>query len=215
MVANAPPGGRVTQFPTPRRQRGRWLVVMVVAAGLVGAALVVANANQASPIAEAAAFTPHGPLTAAAAPRALLALRPATVQGTNVADAVGMPLEQAMLLATGNDTAPGGGFPGRITVRPDTSGRGYLVTVVLPVRVATLERDGEISLGWLPGFSNLKTGLLSVNVKSGQVYGIRMNPGTHEAVFVFDLARSGRNVVSLNWNANAVLEQTDGSDAFS
>jgi hypothetical protein len=199
----------------PPKRVSRWLVVVLLAVGLVAGLMVLHSANRASPVTVATVFEPHGPLTAATAGAALLALRPATVEGTNVADMVGIPLEQAMLEATGNQVAPGGRFPGRVTVAPDASGRGYLVTVVLPVNVPHLLRAGDITVGWWPGSSNMKTGLLNVTVKAGQVYGIRMNPRTHVAVFRFDIARSGQNVASLNWNANAVLEQTDGSDALS
>jgi hypothetical protein len=213
MVRSAEPSKPTAALP-PKRV-SRWLVVVLLAVGLAAAFLVLRGANRASPVAVANVFEPHGPLTAATAGPALLAVRPATVEGTNVADTVGIPLEQAMLQATGNRLGPHGRFPGRVTVVPDASRRGYLVTVVLTVDVEHLLKTGDIVVGWWPGSSNLKNGLLNVTVKAGQVYGIRMNPRTHVAVFRFDIARSGQNVASLNWNANAVLEQTDGSDALS
>lgn len=197
---------------TPGR-RGRWIVAALLVLGLAGGALVLHNAYASSPLAAASNLDPRGPLTAASAPGALLRLRPGSVEGTNIATAVGIPLGRAILEATGNGA--GTSFAGRMTVRADRTHTGFVVTVVLPVRIGVLERRGEIRGGWLPGSSNVKTGVLSVTTPSGRVYGIRMNPKTHDATFVFDLARSDRNVASLNWNANAVIAQTDGSDPFS
>lgn len=195
-------------------RRSVWLVVAVIVVGIVGAGLILQNARSSSPITSAENLYPKGPLTRKTAGAALLKFRPGSVQGTNLASTVGIPIGQAILEATGNSGTLSR-FPGRVAVRPDGSGTGFLVSVTLPVRLRFLENTGAIRLGWLPGSSNLKTGALSVTVRAGRVYGIRMNPRTHDAVFTFDLARSDRNVASLNWNASAAIAQTDGSDPFS
>ncbi len=209
------PGGRTGSATSggASAHRGRFLVAALVVLGLAGGALVLHNAYASSPLAVASNLSPKGPLTAASAGTALLRLSPGSVEGTNIATTVGIPLRRAMLEATGNPA--GTSFAGRITVRSDRTHRGFVITVVLPVRVGLLLRRGEIRPGWLPGSSNLKTGVLSVTAPSGRVYGLRMNPKTDEATFVFDLARSDRNVASLDWNANGVIAQTDGSDPFS
>jgi hypothetical protein len=41
-----------------------------------------------------------------------------------------------------------------------------------------------------------------------------MNPRTRDAVFRFALAGSGQRLTSLNWNAMALITQTDASDTL-
>lgn len=136
------------------------------------------------------------PITRATAARGLLTFVPS-------GDAES--LEQAMCAATGTGPCSPARFPGQIAVRAASGGR-FLVTMVLTVNVKRLLAGGEISLGGLPGSSSLKTGKLAVSTDNS-IYGVSMNPSTHRAVFRYYVARSGRKVWALNWNALGAISQ--------
>ncbi len=114
-------------------------------------------------------------------------------------------LEHAMCDATGTAACSPTRFPGQVAVRA-VSGSRFLVTIVLRVNVRRLLAGGEISLGSLPGSSSLKTGKLAVSTDNS-IYGVAMNPSTHEAVFRYYIARSGLKVWALNWNALGAISQ--------
>jgi hypothetical protein len=138
----------------------------------------------------------RGPLTPATAREAVLTFVP-----SGAADSLG----QAMCSATGTSPCPLDRYPGRVLVRPAASGR-FLVTVVMTVDLKRLLAGGEISLGHLPGSSSLKTGKLAVSTDN-TIYGVSMNPNTHQAVFQYDVSRNGLKVWALDWNALGAVSQ--------
>jgi hypothetical protein len=100
----------------------------------------------------------------------------------------------------------GARLPATFTVRRD--GARWLVTVRLPVDVRYLEQVGEISVGAVPGASDLRSGNLAVSTNEA-IYGVDMNPRTHVAVYRFLLGRRGGAVWALNWNALGIISQSD------
>jgi len=84
------------------------------------------------------------------------------------------------------------------------------VTLHVPVQVAALERQGLItSIG-----SNVRAGELRVSYDGRVVYALKVSPATHVAIFRFQLGASGQTLLSLNWNAMALITQTDSSDTL-
>ena len=138
----------------------------------------------------------HAPVTTATAARSVLSFVP-----SGNADSLG----QAMCSATGTSPCAITRYPGRVTVSPASNGR-FLVTVVLTVNLKRLLAGGEISLGHFPGSSSLKTGRLAVSTDNS-IYGVNMNPATHQAVFRYYVSRSGLKVWALNWNALGAISQ--------
>lgn len=113
-------------------------------------------------------------------------------------------LGQAMCSATGTVPCSLAHYPGHVTWRQD--GSRYLVVVTMTVHIRRLLAGGEIDLGHLPGASNLKTGQLAVSTNNS-IYGVDMNPRTHQAVFRYYLAANDEEVWALNWNALGAVSQ--------
>jgi hypothetical protein len=197
--------------PAPRRV-GRWVVALVVLVGAVGAWLVHLGAGQASPYLMASAANPAAPpRTSREAAERVLAFVPAAVNSTGVGQSVGRPVGKAILLATGNP-------PSAIhvlVVRARHQAGGWWVQVTAPVDVQRLAASGEIHTGFFPGASDPARGRLNVHLADGTVFGIRFSPQSGRATFQFLLSTRGQSLESLNWNASAVLAQTDASDTLS
>ncbi len=115
-------------------------------------------------------------------------------------------LGTAMCAATGQSTCSLAHFPGQVHVTRSPENR-FLVSVVMTVQVQRLLKAGEISLGSLPGSSNLATGQLAVSSNSA-IYGVKMNPASHRAAFSFYLAASGSTVWATDWNALGAVSQS-------
>lgn len=113
----------------------------------------------------------------------------------------------AICRATGHNRCQiPGGFPGQIVVGPARDGH-YIVTVTVPVNIRRLLAGGEISTGAAPGASDLKTGNLAVSTNEA-VYGVKMNPRNHLAVYRFWLATNDTRVWALDWNALGAESQS-------
>lgn len=115
-------------------------------------------------------------------------------------------LGTAMCTATGQPTCNLAHFPGQVHVTRSPQNR-FLVSVVMTVQVHRLLKAGEISLGSLPGASSLTTGQLAVSSNSA-IYGVKMNPRSHHAVFSFLLAANGSTVWATDWNALGAVSQS-------
>ena len=125
---------------------------------------------------------------------------------TFVPDQDAESLGAAMCAATGQPTCSLAHFPGQVHVTRSSQNR-FLVLVVMTVQVQRLLKAGRISLGSLPGASNLTTGQLAVSSNSA-VYGVKMNPASHGAVFSFFLAVNGNTVWATDWNALGAVSQS-------
>ena len=112
----------------------------------------------------------------------------------------------AMCNATGQPTCSLAHYPGQVKVA-EASQHRYQVTVIMTVQVHRLLQAGEISLGSLPGASSLATGELAVSSDSA-IYGVKMNPTSHRAVFQFLLSATGRTVWALDWNGLGAVSQS-------
>ncbi|MDA8199007.1 MAG: hypothetical protein M0Z54_06205 [Thermaerobacter sp.] len=115
-------------------------------------------------------------------------------------------LGTAMCTATGQPTCRLAHFPGQVHVSRSSENR-FLVSVVMTVQVHRLLKAGEISLGSLPGASSLTSGQLAVSSNSA-IYGVKMNPSSHRAVFSFLLAANGSTVWATDWNALGAVSQS-------
>lgn len=115
-------------------------------------------------------------------------------------------LGTAMCTATGQPTCRLAHFPGQVHVTRSSQNR-FLVSVVMTVQVHRLLKAGEIALGSLPGASSLTTGQLAVSSNSA-IYGVKMNPASHRAVFSFFLAANGSTVWATDWNALGAVSQS-------
>lgn len=86
----------------------------------------------------------------------------------------------------------------------------YNVSLIVPVQLGYLQHQGYL-VG--PG-TDLQRGDLRVSLDGREVYAIDMNPKTHRATFAFQLSPNGQTLTSLNWNAMALVTQTDESDSL-
>jgi hypothetical protein len=181
------------------RAFGAYVVAGIVLVSALGAAAVWRDARTTSPVMSVpAAVALPRPTTAAVARRDTLAFVPS---GANVSVA------DAVAAATGTTAR---GLAARARVAP-LAGGGWAVTLTVPVNERALLRSGRIFTGPSQGASDLRRGLLQVT--AGQIqYVVRTGPATGQAVFAFRLARSGRTLSAVNWNANAVLSQTEVGD---
>lgn len=113
----------------------------------------------------------------------------------------------AICRATGHNRCQiPGKFPGRIVVSPARDGH-YVVTVTVLVNIRRLLAGGEIATGAAPGASDLNTGDLAVSTNDA-VYGVKMNPRNHLAVYRFWLATNDTRVWALDWNALGAESQS-------
>ena len=216
-----PPGPATQRGEGQRAQNGPSLRLgKVVALGIVivgvGAALfIVHNVRSQTPFAQTTPIQAMPkPASKASAIRDVLDFVPRGTGSSGLVVTAGVSIEKALEQATGPDAALKTTGPAALSyiharaVRL-TSGT-YVVSFSVPVHVRTLEKVGAVAG---PG-TDLRVGDLRVSYDGRAVYAIRMNPRTRDAVFRFALAGSGQRLTSLNWNAMALITQTDASDTL-
>lgn len=208
------PRTRPVERPEPGTVRGgtwagKLLALGVVAVG-VGAALFIDHAVQdQTPYARATAATPlPRPTDAHQALTDVLRFAPSGTGSSGLVVSAGVPIRTALAQATGlSANLPATRLDPHVL---RIAGGAYDVTLRVPVQVAALARQGLItSIG-----SDVRAGELRVSYDGRVVYALRINPATHVAVFRFQLGASGQTLMSLNWNAMALITQTDSSDTL-
>lgn len=215
-----PPGGpRRTDPPSgaemASRQYGKWIALAIAVVG-VGAALFIAHgATDQSPYAQTGPSRvmpkPHTPAEAIAD---VMNFAPTGTGSSGLIVTPGVPMRAALVQATGPVPALARTGPAAVSYTHATAvrlkGGTYDVSFTVPVQVRYLESHGYVAG---PG-NDVTAGDLRVSYDGRAVYAVRMNPRTHVAVFRFALAANGQTLTSLNWNAMALITQTDSSDTL-
>lgn len=206
-----PPGGPEVAGP-----RFGKLIALGIAVVGVGAALFIAHgAADQSPYAQT------GPSRVMPKPRSLseaiadvMNFAPSGTGSSGLIVTPGVPVRAALEQATGPAEALARNGPAAVAYAHATAVRlkngTYDVSFTVPVQVGYLESHGYVAG---PG-TDVAAGDLRVSYDGRVVYAIRMNPKTYRAVFRFALSATGQTLTSLNFNAMALITQTDSSDTL-
>lgn len=197
------------------RMYGKGIAIGIAVVG-VGAALFVAHgAAHQSPFARTApARIMPKPRSPAQAVLDVMDFAPSGTGSTGLIVTPGVPMRAALGQATGAanslvQTGPAAAAYTHATALRLKNGT-YDVSFTVPVHLTALEHHGYVTG---PG-SDPGAGEIRVSYDGRAVYAIRMNPKTHRAEFRFALSANGQSLTSLNWNAMALITQTDSSDTL-